>query len=44
MRTAALALSLATLIMLAMLRLAVAQTATPISPAISAPDKVETRL
>jgi hypothetical protein len=44
MRTTAPALSLATLIMFAMLRLATAQTTPSISPAISTPDKVETRL
>jgi hypothetical protein len=38
------AVSIATLAMLAMLRLAAAQNATAISPAISTPDKVETRL
>src|SRR5262249_40784204 len=42
MRTTAPALSLATLIMFAMLRLATAQTTPSISPAISTPDKVET--
>jgi hypothetical protein len=44
MKKAALALSISTLAMLAMLRLAAAQTAPAISPAISTPDKVETRL
>jgi hypothetical protein len=38
------AVSIATLTMLAMLRLAAAQTAPAIPPAISTPDKVETRL
>src|SRR6516225_10062564 len=44
MKKAALAISVSTLVMLAMLRLAAAQTAPTISPAISTPDKVETRL
>jgi hypothetical protein len=44
MKKAALALSISTLAELAMLRLAAAQTAPAISPAISTPDKVETRL
>jgi hypothetical protein len=41
---ATLALSISTLAILAMLRLAAAQTAPAISPAISTPHKVETRL
>jgi hypothetical protein len=44
MKKAALALSISTLAVLAMLRLAPAQTAPTIPPAISTPDKVETRL
>ena len=44
MKRTASALSVATLTMLAMLRLAAAQTAPAISPAISTPDTVGTRI
>jgi len=44
MKSPALAISVATLTMLATLGLATAQTASAIPPAISTPDKVETRL